>query len=116
MAAATIMRTELRSDEDIRKDVIAELEWDPRVASNEIGVIVKDSVVTLARSGRTEKTDAEIATAVARALEWDAFVPVDKLDVTVSNGWVTLRGEVEWSRSSWRGCASASRSGASRSR
>jgi osmotically-inducible protein OsmY len=47
MAAATITRTELRSDEDIQRDVMAELEWEPRVVPNEIGVAVKDGVVTL---------------------------------------------------------------------
>jgi osmotically-inducible protein OsmY len=47
MAAATITRTEFRSDEDIQRDVMAELEWEPRVVPNEIGVAVKDGVVTL---------------------------------------------------------------------
>ena len=36
-----------RTDEDIQQDVLAELEWEPRVRSNEIGVIAKDGVVTL---------------------------------------------------------------------
>ena len=36
-----------RADEDIQQDVLAELEWEPRVRSNEIGVIAKDGVVTL---------------------------------------------------------------------
>jgi osmotically-inducible protein OsmY len=35
------------SDEQIQRDVLAELAWDARVASNEIGVSVKDGVVTL---------------------------------------------------------------------
>jgi osmotically-inducible protein OsmY len=47
MAAATIATIGIRSDEDIRRDVMAELEWEPRVRPNEIGVIVKDGVVTL---------------------------------------------------------------------
>jgi osmotically-inducible protein OsmY len=47
MAAATIARTDIRSDEDIQRDVMAELEWEPRVVPNEIGVAVKDGVVTL---------------------------------------------------------------------
>jgi osmotically-inducible protein OsmY len=36
-----------RTDEDIQKDVIAELKWEPRVNPAEIGVIAKDGVVTL---------------------------------------------------------------------
>ncbi len=40
--------TTIRTDEEIQRDVLAELKWDARVAPNEIGVVVKDGVVTLA--------------------------------------------------------------------
>ena len=43
MAVATSART----DAQIQADVLAELKWEPRVQSNEIGVTVKDGVVTL---------------------------------------------------------------------
>lgn len=122
MATATLVRT----DQEIQKDVLAELKWDAQVQPNEIGVSVKDGVVTLTGwvdsylkkwsaeeaahrvSGvkavandieiklATERTDADIAAAAVQALEWDAFVPSDKVHVTVSKGWVTLKGEVEW--------------------
>jgi osmotically-inducible protein OsmY len=36
-----------RLDEDIHRDVLAELSWEPRVLPNEVGVVVKDGVVTL---------------------------------------------------------------------
>ena len=39
--------TETRTDTQIQTDVLAELKWEPRVTPNEIGVIVKDGVVTL---------------------------------------------------------------------
>jgi osmotically-inducible protein OsmY len=39
--------TENRTDAQIQADVLAELKWEPRVMPNEIGVIVKDGVVTL---------------------------------------------------------------------
>src|SRR5436190_23005293 len=39
--------TEIRTDEDIQRDVLAQLKWDARVQPNEIGVAVKDGVVTL---------------------------------------------------------------------
>ncbi len=39
--------TETRTDEDIQRDVLAELKWEPRVRPNEIGVAVTDGVVTL---------------------------------------------------------------------
>src|SRR5437899_2848126 len=37
----------IRTDENIRADVLEELKWDPRVQSNEIGVAVKNGIVTL---------------------------------------------------------------------
>ena len=39
--------TEVRTDTQIQTDVLAELKWEPRVQPNEIGVAVKDGVVTL---------------------------------------------------------------------
>src|SRR5437879_2524182 len=45
MAMATV--TTVRSDEQIQLDVLEELKWDARVQPNEIGVAVKDGVVTL---------------------------------------------------------------------
>jgi osmotically-inducible protein OsmY len=45
MATATM--TETRTDEQIQKDVLAELKWEARVQPNEIGVSVKEGVVTL---------------------------------------------------------------------
>ncbi len=122
MATATLIRT----DEELQKDVLAELKWNAQIQPNEIGVSVKDGVVTLTGwvdsylkswsaeeaahkvAGvkavandievklATERTDPDIAEAAVHALEWDASVPSDKVHVTVSKGWVTLKGEVEW--------------------
>ena len=39
--------TETRTDTQLQADVLAELKWDPRVQPNEIGVSVKDGVITL---------------------------------------------------------------------
>jgi osmotically-inducible protein OsmY len=44
---ATAMATEVRTDEQIQRDVLAELKWEPRLSPNEIGVVVKDGVVAL---------------------------------------------------------------------
>src|SRR5947209_13375888 len=41
------MAVSVRTDEDIQHDVLEELKWDPRVRPNEIGVAVKDGIVTL---------------------------------------------------------------------
>ncbi len=37
----------IRTDEEIQTDVLEELQWDTRVQPNEIGVAVKDGIVTL---------------------------------------------------------------------
>lgn len=39
--------TEIRTDAQIQSDVLAELKWEPRVQPNEIGVSVKEGVVSL---------------------------------------------------------------------
>jgi osmotically-inducible protein OsmY len=39
--------TETRTDTEIQTDVLAELKWDPQIQPNEIGVAVKDGIVTL---------------------------------------------------------------------
>jgi osmotically-inducible protein OsmY len=122
MATASLNRT----DQELQQDVLAELKWDAQIQPNEIGVSVRDGVVTLTGwvdsylkkwsaeeaahkvAGvkavandieiklATERTDPDIAEAAVHALEWDVFVPSDRVHVTVSKGWVTLKGEVEW--------------------
>ena len=47
MAVATDNKTDTRTDAQIQADVLAELKWEPRLMPNEIGVIVKDGIVTL---------------------------------------------------------------------
>jgi osmotically-inducible protein OsmY len=41
------MAVSTRTDEEIQRDVLEELKWDSRVQPNEIGVAVKDGIVTL---------------------------------------------------------------------
>ena len=41
------LATDTRTDAQIQQDVLAELRWDARVQPNEVGVTVKDGVVTL---------------------------------------------------------------------
>ena len=40
----------MRSDTDIKNDILAELEWDPEVQMTDIGVTVVDGAVTLTGS------------------------------------------------------------------
>src|SRR5256885_4299384 len=108
------MAVSTRTDEDIQADVLDELKWDMRVRPNEIGVMVKDGVVTLTgwvdsylkkwaaedAAHRvpgvkavandievrlaTQRTDSDIAAAAVHALEWDAGLPAEKIHLTVS--------------------------------
>src|SRR6266446_5830560 len=41
------MAISIRTDEEIQADVLEELKWDTRVRPNEVGVAVKDGIVTL---------------------------------------------------------------------
>ena len=122
MTTATYART----DQEVQTDVLAELRWELSAQAKDIGVAVKDGVVTLTGTVDTylkkwkaeqavhrvtgvvavanditvrtigERTDTDIASAAAHALKWDAGIPADKIHVTVDKGWVTLKGEVEW--------------------
>ena len=53
----------MKSDAQLQQDVMAELKWEPAVHAAQIGVEVKDGVVTLAGevSSYTEKLNAERA-------------------------------------------------------
>ncbi|MGZ4155097.1 MAG: BON domain-containing protein [Actinomycetota bacterium] len=114
----------MKDDSELRRDIEEELEAEPSVDARQIGVAVKDGIVTLTGTVRSfaekwnaeravervegvrgiandievrplgERTDADIARAATDALRWNALVPDDAVKVEVSNGWVTLRGEV----------------------
>jgi osmotically-inducible protein OsmY len=122
MTTATLTHT----DQEIQTDVMAELRWDPSVPATEIGVVVKDGVVTLTGTVDTymkkwraeevahrvngviavaneiqvrsigERTDSDIAAAAVHALTWNSTIPQGKVHVTVDKGWITLKGDVEW--------------------
>jgi osmotically-inducible protein OsmY len=120
-------KTQTRSDNSLRDDVLLELKWDPKISSaSDIGVAVKDGVITLTgfvpsfwEKDAAEKaakrvygvkgvandievklfwqrTDPEIARAAVRELESHVSIPADRIKVTVKDGWVTLEGTVDW--------------------
>ena len=121
-----VAKMQVRSDEDIRDSVLLELEWDPKISSHDIGVAVKDSVVTLSgfvhsywekeaaeKAAKrvygvrgvandiqvkltSERTDPEIARDAVQALASHVSIPADKIKATVKNGWLTLEGQVDW--------------------
>jgi osmotically-inducible protein OsmY len=115
-----------RSDESIRDDVLSELTLDPKIASTDITVTVKDGVVLLsgfatsywekheAESAAKHtygvravvnditvrptslRSDAEIARDAVRALESHVGINAERIKTTVRDGWVTLEGTVDW--------------------
>jgi osmotically-inducible protein OsmY len=60
----------MKTDAELRADVIAELKWNPRIKSNQIGVIVKDGAVTLTGMVETfaEKIHAERAAKIVKGV------------------------------------------------
>src|SRR6202047_917913 len=119
-------KTLKRRDDNIRDHVLFELKSDPKIASSDIAVAVKDGVVTLSgfvpsywEKDTAEKavkrvygvrgvandievklssarTDPEIAREAVHELDSHISIPSDKIKVTVKNGWVTLEGNVDW--------------------
>lgn len=72
----------MKTDAQLKQDIIAELNWEPSVHAAQIGVEVKDGIVTLTGyvSSYTEKWNAERATqrvsgVKALAIEMDVKLP-----------------------------------------
>src|SRR5258706_7557940 len=63
VGSSTERRDDIMTDKDIQQAVLRELEWAPQIRSTEIGVAVKDGIVTLAGSvdSYTKRYDAERA-------------------------------------------------------
>ena len=116
----------MKTDNELRRDVEMELQWDPSVDARDIGVAGRNGVVTLTgrvanysekwRAERiakrvagvvglandievrlgSERTDTDIAQAAALALKVDTTIPADHVKVIVEHGWLTLEGKVDW--------------------
>jgi len=72
----------MKTDIQVQQDVLAELKWEPSVNAADIGVEVKDGIVTLAGhvSSYAEKWDAErvaqhVSGVKALAVEMDVILP-----------------------------------------
>ena len=122
MGIGASAKAPVRSDDEIRNSVLMELKWDPKITSDDIGVAVKDGVVTLTgfvssywekdaaekASKRvygvkavandlevkllSSRTDPEIARDIVHELESHISIPANNIKATVRNGWVTLEG------------------------
>ena len=55
----------MRTDEELKNDILAELKWDPRIESADIGVTVKDGAVGL--HGTVESFAERIAAAASKS-------------------------------------------------
>ena len=63
----------MKTDAQIQQDVLSELKWDTRVAPNEVGVEVDNSVVTL--TGTVSSYAKKLANArIDSALAWQEVV------------------------------------------
>lgn len=89
--------TEQHSDVQIQSDVLEELKWEPRLRPNEIGVIVRDGVVTLTGTvtSFTAKYAAEEAShrvrgvkAVANDVEVKLFPGTERSDADIAEAVV----------------------------
>jgi osmotically-inducible protein OsmY len=94
--------TETRTDAGIHADVIAELKWEPRVQAPEIGVSVKDGIVTLTGwvDSYTKRWAAEEAAhrvrgvkAVANDIEVRLGTSLERTDVEIAAAAVRA---LEW--------------------
>lgn len=68
----------MKTDAQLKKDVMAELEWDPAIRASQVGVAVKDGVITLsghldtyAEKSAVERAVARVAGVQAIAVEMD---------------------------------------------
>jgi len=116
----------MKTDSELRRDVLRALEWDPSIDAQSIGVAAKNGVVTLTGyvpsysdkweaeriakrvAGVTalandievklssERTDPDIAEAARSSLKSDSRVPADRVRVVVERGWITLEGTVDY--------------------
>src|SRR2546426_10156518 len=87
------MAISTRTDVDIQTDVLEELKWDARVRPNEIGVAVKDGVVTLTSwvDSYTKRSAAEEAAhrvrgvkAVANDIEVQLPIDAERTDADIA--------------------------------
>jgi osmotically-inducible protein OsmY len=112
-------------DNNLREDILFELQSEPKITSSDVAIAVKDGVVTLSGfvptydekfevektvkrvygvkavaddmqiKGAFGRTDPDIARDAVRALEYHIDVPSEEIVLTVEDGWIRLEGVVE---------------------
>jgi osmotically-inducible protein OsmY len=116
----------LKSDTEIKTEVLDELKFEPTIKTSDIGVLVKDGTVTLNGNVSTYSEKYHAVTAVKRlagvkgiadeirvkllgspehddteiarvaAIQLASTAMLPQIKVTVSDGWITMDGSVEW--------------------
>jgi osmotically-inducible protein OsmY len=92
----------MRSDAQLRSDIVAELSWDPAITATNVGVIVKDGVVTLTGhpSSYAEKYAIERAAQRVKGVKALAIEMPVKLasDYTRTDADIAMAAEraIEW--------------------
>jgi hypothetical protein len=76
----------MTTDSDIKRDVEAELRWDPDIDATDIGVAVKDGVVTLTGFVRSysQKYQAEREVKKVKGVRGVANAPIPRSSATPS--------------------------------
>ena len=66
----------MKTDIQVQQDALADLKWEPSVNAADIGVEVKDGIVTLA--GSSKRNDTDILRAAENVMEWMTYSSKDK--------------------------------------
>jgi osmotically-inducible protein OsmY len=104
------------NDLQLRKDVLDELEFEPRVnaATGHVSTYLEklaavkavrrvkgvraiaDEIEVRFLGDRKETPDDEIARCAMDIVGWDTLLPSGAIQIIVRDGWITLTGNVEW--------------------
>jgi osmotically-inducible protein OsmY len=95
----------MKSDTQLKNDVLAEVKWDPIVSATDVGVIVKDGVVTLtghlasyAEKYAAERAAQRVSGVKALAIELTVKLPApyERTDADIA---MTAESAIEWNAS-----------------
>jgi hypothetical protein len=87
----------MKTNKQLKNDILAELRWEPSVNAEQIGVEVKDGIVTLAghvdsfvEKWAAEKAAKKVSGVRALAVEMDVKLPRSRWPTTRNSAWAVL--------------------------